>query len=189
MKSDTGRSLPPGQHVVRGLPVLDLGTVPHIYLASWRLTITGLVEKPLELSWEGFMTMPMVSVRADFHCVTHWSKLDNLWEGVLFQELAARVDPSREARYVMVNCYDGFATNLPLEILLDPSVLLAYHHNNVELTAEHGWPLRLVVPQRYAWKSAKWVKGLEFMAEDRPGFWEQRGYHNDADPWKEERYS
>ena len=120
--------------------------------------------------------------------MTRWSKLDNLWEGVTFRELAAQVRPLPEASHVLAHCYDGFTTNIPLEVLMDNDVLLAYRHDGVDLPQVHGWPLRLVVPKRYAWKSAKWISGLEFLAQDRPGFWEQRGYHNDADPWKEERY-
>jgi DMSO/TMAO reductase YedYZ molybdopterin-dependent catalytic subunit len=153
------------------------------------LRVSGLLEDPLSLTWEEFRSLPTLSLQADFHCVTHWSRLDNLWEGVSFRELATRVRPHAEARYVMVHCYDGFTTNLPLAVLLDQDVLLAYRHDGAELAPEHGWPLRLVVPKRYAWKSAKWVERLEFLAQDQPGFWEQRGYHNDADPWAEERYA
>lgn len=180
--------IPPGQQVVSGFPVLHYGGVPKIDLASWRLRIRGLVGKPLELAWPDFLDFPQSSFQADFHCVTHWTRLDNLWEGVTFRELAAQVRPLPEASHVLAHCYDGFTTNIPLEVLMDHDVLLASRHDGAALTPVHGWPLRLVVPKRYAWKSAKWVSGLEFLAQDRPGFWEQRGYHNDADPWKEERY-
>lgn len=180
--------VPPGQRVVEGFPVLHYSRVPRINLATWRLHVHGLVETPLDLTWEDFLELPQVSLKADFHCVTHWTRLDNLWEGVTFRELAAQVRPLPEASHVLAHCYDGFTTNIPLEVLMDHDVLLARRHDGADLPQMHGWPLRLVVPKRYAWKSAKWVSGLEFLAQDRPGFWEQRGYHNDADPWKEERY-
>jgi DMSO/TMAO reductase YedYZ molybdopterin-dependent catalytic subunit len=126
---------------------------------------------------------------ADIHCVTTWSKLDTKWEGVLFRELMDSVEVNPEARFVMVHCEQGFTTSVPLEVLMDDDVLLAYRYDDQSLTPEHGYPLRLVVPKKYFWKSAKWVRGLELMAQDRLGFWEVRGYHNSADPWKEERYS
>ncbi len=180
--------VPPGQRVVDGFPVLHYSGVPRINLATWRLHVHGLVETPLDLTWEDFLELPQVTLKADFHCVTRWSKLDNLWEGVTFQELAGRAKPLPEASHVLVYGYDGFTTNIPLDVLMDHDVLLARRHNGADLHQEHGWPLRLVVPKRYAWKSAKWVSVLEFLSQDRPGFWEQRGYHNNADPWKEERY-
>lgn len=181
--------VPPGQRVVEGFPILHYDGVPRIDLAAWRLRLYGLVEAPLHLTWEELLALPQASIRADFHCVTTWSKLGNLWEGVAFGELAARARPRPEAAHVLAHCYDGFTTNVPLEVLMDEDVLLARRHNGADLTPDHGWPLRLVVPKRYAWKSAKWVSGLEFLARDRPGFWEQRGYHNRGDPWQEERYS
>lgn len=180
--------VPPGQRLTEGFPVLHYSGVPRIQLATWRLNVHGLVEAPLDLTWEDFLALPQVSLQADFHCVTRWSRLDNLWEGVAVQELAARARPLADASHVLVHSYDGFTTNIPLEVLMDQDVLLARRHNGADLPQEHGWPLRLVVPKRYAWKSAKWVSGLEFLPHDRPGFWEQRGYHNNADPWKEERY-
>ena len=180
--------VPPGQYVTEEFPVLHLGPVPKFDPESWEFRIFGQVESPLILSYQGLMRLPKVEVAADFHCVTGFSKLDNRWAGVTFKELIGRVRLKPEARYVTVHCDAGYTTNLPLEVIKDDGVLFAYCHNGQALTPEHGWPLRLVVPKRYAYKSAKWVRGLEFMREDRPGFWEQRGYHNEADPWKEERY-
>ncbi len=181
--------VPPGQHLTYDFPVLHYGNVPRIELASWRLRIYGLVREPLELTWEQFLRLPQVEVRSDFHCVTMWSKLDNVWEGVLFRNIASLVSPRPEALYVVAHGYGGFTTNLPLSVLMDDDVLLARRHNGADLTPDHGWPLRLVVPKRYAWKSAKWLNGLEFLDHDEPGFWEQHGYHNNGDPWREERYS
>ncbi|MEE9198374.1 MAG: molybdopterin-dependent oxidoreductase, partial [Dehalococcoidia bacterium] len=169
--------------------VLTAGVTPKIDLSTWTLRFTGLVEGPLELTHTQFLALPRKRVSADFHCVTGWSRLDNEWEGVGFRELMGRVRPKPEARYVMVLCYGGYTTNLPLEALLDDDTLLALRHNGEDLTPEHGWPLRLVVPKRYSWKSAKWVREFDFMDEDEPGFWEVRGYHNDGDPWREERLS
>lgn len=180
--------IPPGQYLTEDFPVLHYGSVPRIHLSTWRLRIFGLVREPLELTWEQFVAWPQTKVEADFHCVTHFSKLDNLWEGVLFREIAALVRPLPEALYVVAHGCGGFTTNLPLEELMDEDVLLARRHNGADLTPDHGWPLRLVVPKLYAWKSAKWLSGLEFLDHDQPGFWEQNGYHNHGDPWKEERY-
>ena len=179
--------IPPGQMVTVRFPVLHVGPVPPFDPQTWNFRAFGLVEEEVTLSYQEFMDLPKVKVVADFHCVTRWSRLDNEWEGVSFRELMRRIRP--QAKYVLVHCHGGYTTNLPLEALLDEDVLLAYRHDGKDLSPEHGWPLRLVVPKRYAWKSAKWVRGLEFMEEDRPGYWEERGYHNRGDPWKEERYA
>lgn len=144
-------------------------------------------EEPLELTYDEFMALPKVTIKSDIHCVTRWSRLDNLWEGVEFKELMKLINPKPEGQYVMVHGAKGFTTNVPLEYLIDDDVLFACKHEGKDLTPEHGWPLRLVVPKLYFWKSAKWVAGLEFMDEDRPGFWEKSGYHMRGDPWKEER--
>jgi len=181
--------VPPGQWVTKEWPVLHYGSVPAINLATWDFTVFGLVEEPLRLTYQQFMSLPRVQVKADVHCVTHWTLLDSTWEGVGFRELMKLIKPKPEARFVMVHCEQGFTTNLPLAVLMDDDVLFAYRRNGEDLTPEHGWPLRLVVPKKYFWKSAKWVRGLEFMAEDRLGFWEQAGYHNDADPWQEQRFA
>jgi DMSO/TMAO reductase YedYZ molybdopterin-dependent catalytic subunit len=181
-----GERVPPGQFVSRKLPVLTYGPRPHIELASWRLRVFGLLEREIELDWDGFKALPWVSLQADFHCVTQWSALDNVWEGVMFSHIAGLVTPAAGARFVMAHCYGGYTTNLPIEAALEG--LLAHKHDGQPLTPDHGWPLRLVVPSRYGWKSAKWLNGLEFMRDDRPGFWETRGYNNNGDPWKEERF-
>ncbi len=181
--------LPPSQRLARRWPVLTYGETPLVETDTWRLRLFGEVEKPVVFTWDEVMAMPQADVRADMHCVTRWSKLDNVWQGVLLREILERVRLKPAARYVMVHAYGGYTTNLPLAVLDDDDVLLAHSHNGEPLTREHGYPLRLVVPKRYAWKSAKWVNGLEFMAHDRSGFWERNGYHNDGDPWKEERYS
>jgi DMSO/TMAO reductase YedYZ molybdopterin-dependent catalytic subunit len=181
--------VPPGQRLVDHLPVLHHGRVPSFDPATWDLRLAGLVKEEKRFSHEQIATLPRVRILADIHCVTGWSKLDTVWEGVAFRELLRHVRLMPKARYVLVRCEHGFTTNLPLETLMDGDVLLACRYNDAPLTPEHGYPLRLVVPKRYFWKSAKWVRVVQFMAQDRPGFWEQRGYHNRGDPWKEERYS
>ena len=148
----------------------------------------GLVERERELTWQDFTSLPWSTITADFHCVTQWSRLNNHWEGVLFRDLMKEVKPKSQAAFVMVHCYGGYTTNMPVAALMEEDVILAHKHDGRELAPEHGGPLRLVVPKRYGWKSAKWVNGLEFVAMDNPGFWETRGYNNNADPWKEERF-
>jgi DMSO/TMAO reductase YedYZ molybdopterin-dependent catalytic subunit len=184
-----GDRLPPNQKVVDDWPVLTYGATPRIDLEKWRLRLFGEVEEEKEFTWQEFLALPRVTVRSDVHCVTGWSKMDNEWEGVLGKELLKHVRLRPAAKSVMVHCYGGYTTNVLLDDLLRDDVLLAYRHNGQDLTPEHGWPLRLVVPHLYFWKSAKWVRGLEFLPEDRPGFWETYGYHIRGDPWKEERYS
>lgn len=181
--------IPSGQVVTRKFPVLHVGSIPPFDPQRWDFQVFGLVEEEVVFSYQEFMSLPKVEMLSDFHCVTRWSRLGNVWEGVSFRELMKHIKPRPEARYVMVHSDGGYTTNLPLPALLDDDVLFAYGHDGRDLTPEHGWPLRLVVPKRYAWKSAKWVRGLEFMEHDRPGYWEARGYHNDGDPWKEERYA
>ena len=181
--------IPPGQRLTDKFPVLHYGSVPQFDRATWDLKVFGLVEEPLTLSYDQFLELPVTRIVTDIHCVTTWSKLDTTWEGVLFRELMNSVQVDPEARFVMVHCEQDFTTNVPLEVLMDDDVLLAYRYDDQPLSPEHGYPLRLVVPKKYFWKSAKWIRGLELMAQDRLGFWEVRGYHNNADPWKEERYS
>lgn len=181
--------VPPGQVVTQKWPILHAGEVPRIDLATWDLRVFGLVDQPLRFTWEEFQALPRTDLRCDIHCVTRWSRLDNTFEGVSFDELDRRAQPRSEARYVLVHAENGFTTNVPLEELRKPGVLLADRHDGAPLTREHGWPLRLVIPHLYFWKSAKWIRGLEFLAHDRPGFWEQYGYHMHGDPWNEERYS
>ena len=180
--------VPPGQFVTGGWPVLHYGSVPRTDLATWTLRIWGLVENPVEWNWEQFKALPRHRLETDIHCVTRWSKLDMGWEGVPVSHVLEVVRPKPEARFVIAHAEAGFTANLPIEAIMDDDVLLADTADGTELTPEHGWPLRLMVPKRYFWKSAKWLRGLEFVAEDRPGFWEQNGYNNNADPWREERY-
>ncbi|MBI2170695.1 MAG: sulfite oxidase-like oxidoreductase [Chloroflexi bacterium] len=182
------RPAPPGQYVTDKFPVLSYEDTPKIDLTTWRFRVFGLVEKEVSWSWQEFMALPQAAITRDFHCVTQWTRLDNLWEGIPFREVARRVQPKPEAKYVMVHCYGGYTTNLPLDVLMEEDVLFAYQHDGKPLEPDHGGPMRLVVPSRYGWKSAKWVNGLELMAEDDPGFWERLGYHTNADPWKEERF-
>lgn len=184
-----GDRLPPGQKVVEDWPVLTYGGVPVVDKAQWRLRLSGLVENELELDWAQFTSLPTVTVRCDVHCVTGWSRMDNDFEGVAWQELMKMAKPLPRAEAVLVHCYGGYTTNLLLSDLNGPGALLAYKHDGKELPARHGGPCRLVAPHLYFWKSAKWVRGLEFIERDRPGFWEQFGYHMRGDPWKEERYS
>ncbi|MEZ6051027.1 MAG: sulfite oxidase-like oxidoreductase [Planctomycetaceae bacterium] len=189
---DTRREnrIPPGQFRTRKWPVLHYGSVPHIGLAEWRLDILGLVEQHLSFNWEEFQALPRVKVFSDFHCVTQWSRLGNVWEGVSVRELMDRVGIRPEARFVIPMGYDrGWTTNLPLSDFLQEDVLLADTHDGEPIDADHGGPVRLMVPQLYAWKSAKWIKSLELTSEDRPGYWERGGYHHHGDPWTEERFS
>jgi DMSO/TMAO reductase YedYZ molybdopterin-dependent catalytic subunit len=180
--------LPPGQYLTKGWPVLHYGDVPRTRLPGWTFRVWGLVEQPREWSYEQLLALAEARVECDIHCVTRWSKYDNVFEGVPFLTVAERVQPRPEARYVMVHAENGFTANLPLPDLMRDTVLFAHRHNGRDLEPDHGWPLRLVVPHLYFWKSAKWVRGLEFLAEDAPGFWEGYGYHMRGDPWKEERY-
>jgi DMSO/TMAO reductase YedYZ molybdopterin-dependent catalytic subunit len=181
--------LPPGQSATLKWPVLHYGSVPKFDPAAWEFRTFGLVEVPVKLSWEEFMKLPRVQVTADFHCVTRWSRFDNRWEGVPFRALCELTRPKAEAAYVLVHAAEGYTTNVPLRDLLDDHVLLAFRHDGAPLASEHGGPLRLVVPKLYAWKSAKWVVGLEFLAQDRLGFWEKNGYHRYGDPFKEQRHA
>jgi DMSO/TMAO reductase YedYZ molybdopterin-dependent catalytic subunit len=182
--------LPPMQSQARTWPVLHYCGVPTIDLQEWRLEIRGLVGSPISFTWQEFQSLPRVKVLADFHCVTRWSHLDNLWEGVTVHELMMRAGGVRpEANFVIAHgCDEGYTTNLPLADLLNEDVLVADRHDGEPLTPEHGWPARLVVPRLYAWKSAKWLQAIEFVAADQPGTWEQAGYHNHGDPWTEERH-
>jgi len=181
--------LPPGQHLVKGFPVLDLGNQPDVPLERWSLDINGLVENPVTWDWQDFMGQPQIRLVSDFHCVTTWSTFDNRWEGVSFKHLLDVVRPKAGAKYVLFGSYDGYSTDVPLSFLNDDDVLIAHRWNDQPLTREHGGPARMVIPKRYGWKSAKWVKEMVFLAEDRPGFWEVRGYSNTANPWTEDRYS
>ena len=187
---DAGSSrLPPGQVETKKFPVLSASATPDISLETWRLRVWGLVAEPREFTWDEMMQLPRQRQVNDIHCVTRWSKLDTVWEGVPFREIAALVTPLPAATYVMQHAYGGYTTNLPLEELLDDDVLLAFRHDDAPLEPAHGGPLRMLVPKLYFWKSAKWLNGLEFLAEDEAGYWESYGYHNHGDPWTEERFS
>jgi len=181
--------LPPGQHLTKGFPVLDLGIQPDIPLDQWRLKVEGLVRNPMELTWEKFNQLPQIEDVSDFHCVTTWSKYDCRWGGVPFTEIYERADPEPEAKYVFFTSYDDYTTNLPLDQLLDDDVLIATRFEGEPITREHGGPARIIVPKLYGWKGAKFVRKIEFMAEDKLGFWEIRGYSNTADPFTEDRFA
>ena len=180
--------LPPGQYLTEKWPVLHAGSVPRTDLATWDFRVWGEVEAPLTLSWDDFRALPATEITLDIHCVTRWSRFDTSFRGVHWRELAPLVRPKPSARFVVAHAEQGFTSNVPLEFLEDEQALLAYQADGAPLTPDHGWPLRLVIPRKYFWKSAKWLRGIELLASDRPGFWERYGYHNDADYWKEERY-
>ena len=183
---DTRREnrMPPGQSRTRKWPVLDAHGTPLIELATWAFAVDGLVEQPMQWSLDEFMQLPAVKVYADFHCVTRWSRLDNVWSGVSTREVARLAGMKAEAKFVVAFGYDnGWTTNLPLEYFLAEDSLFAWSHDGQPIPPEHGGPVRLIVPQLYAWKSAKWVKGIRFLAEDQAGFWEEGGYHMRGVPW------
>jgi DMSO/TMAO reductase YedYZ molybdopterin-dependent catalytic subunit len=181
--------VPPGQRVTRGWPVLHEGGVPRFDRASWHFDISGHVDRPLRLSYDELMTLDHIEMRSDFHCVTGWSKLDNVWAGVKAAYVLGLASPKSGAGHVLVHGEHGYTANVPLSAMLQGDALLAWRHNGKDLEPKHGWPLRLVVPSLYAWKSVKWVRAFEVLESDRRGYWEVRGYHNQADPWREERYS
>jgi DMSO/TMAO reductase YedYZ molybdopterin-dependent catalytic subunit len=181
--------LPPGQYLTEKWPVLHAGSVPSVDLDRWDLRIFGEVGAPLTLTWRQLVELPVTEVTTDIHCVTRWSRFDVPFRGVHWRDLAPLVEPDPSARFVVAHSEHGYTANLPLEALEAPDSLLAYEADGEPLTPDHGYPLRLLVPDRYFWKSAKWLRGLELTRDDRPGFWERYGYHNDADPWREERYA
>jgi DMSO/TMAO reductase YedYZ molybdopterin-dependent catalytic subunit len=186
---DTDRDrTPPGQHLTKGFPVLTYGATPAINTESWQLKVWGTVE-PTQFSWQDMMAMPQSEFTADFHCVTTWSKLDVSWRGIKVTDFMAQVEVTTDTKHVLVHCYGGYTTNLAIEDFLRPNNFFAHQLFDQPLPAEHGGPMRLVVPHLYAWKSAKWVNGLEFTTQQELGFWERNGYHHRGDPWTEERYS
>jgi len=189
--SDTLRSerIPPGQNETVDWPVLHYGSVPKVDISKWMFTISGSVETELKLNYQQFASLPQEKVFSDIHCVTGWSRLNNCWEGVSTKAVGDLVEILPDAKFVLVRAEKGFTTNLSLSDFFQPDVLFALKHDGEILTSAHGYPVRLIVPRLYFWKSAKWVTGIEFMAEDKRGFWESHGYHNRGDPWQEERYS
>jgi DMSO/TMAO reductase YedYZ molybdopterin-dependent catalytic subunit len=180
--------LPPGQREVKNWPVLDLGIQPDVPASRWRLDVEGLVETPVSFGWAEFMRLTQTTMTSDIHCVTAWSRYDNRWDGVTTRALLEIVKPKPEARFVIQHSYDGYDVNVPLADFAGDDVLLAHSWQGEAISREHGGPVRLVLPGLYFWKSAKWLTRLDFVAEDRPCFWEQRGYHMRGDPWQEERY-
>lgn len=188
-KANVNVRIPAGQTEVKNFPVLDLGIRPEVTAQNWKLRVYGLVENEVNIDWTAFQALPQVTDISDFHCVTHWSQLDMDWQGVRAQNILALAAPLHNAKFVTLHSYDGYTTNLALEALLDDDVIVAHSVLGQPLTREHGGPVRMVVPKRYAWKSAKWLQAIELHAEDRPGFWEVRGYHNYADPFLEQRFS
>jgi DMSO/TMAO reductase YedYZ molybdopterin-dependent catalytic subunit len=183
------KRLPPGQYLTDKWPVLHAGSVPLVDLATWRFRITGDVEQAVELTWQEFNELPRSAHVQDIHCVTRWSRFDARFEGVHWQELVKLCRPRGTARFAIAQAEHDFTSNVPLSSLEDDQALLATHADGEPLTPDHGYPLRLIVPGKYFWKSAKWLRGIELSPVDRPGFWERYGYHNDADPWQEQRYS
>ena len=184
-----GDRVPPNQKVTERFPVFTSGSTPRVDTKDWTFGVVGAVEEELSFTWDEFQALPQTTITTDIHCVTGWSKLDTTWEGVAFRDLMELIKPKAEGRFVMVHCHGGYTTNLPLDDLMEQNVLFAHHHNGEPLDVEHGAPCRLVVPHLYFWKSAKWVRGIQFVDQDNPGFWEQYGYHMRGDPWKEERHS
>lgn len=188
-KPNANARIPAGQKEVNNFPILDLGMKPWIGTAEWRLRVFGLVEQEITLDWAQFMALPQMDDVSDFHCVTRWSQLDMRWRGVQVRELLNLVKPLENAKFATMHGHDGYTTNLPIEALLDDDVLVAHQWDGDLIARDHGGPARMIVPKRYAWKGAKWLKAIELHEFDRPGFWEVRGYHNEADPWLEQRFS
>ena len=180
--------LPPGQSLTLDFPVLHVGRTPVFNPATWSLRVFGEVEREMSWTWQEFTALPTVTQTVDIHCVTRWSKFDTVWEGVRFSEFIKLFGVKPTAKYVIAHCDGGYTTNTPLEIMLDDDVMLAYKFDGKPLEPDHGYPLRTLVPKRYFWKSAKWLRALEFSPVDRPGYWEQGGYHNNGDPFREERF-
>ncbi len=180
--------LPPGQYLTEKWPVLHAGSVPDTDLATWDFRVWGEVDEPLQLSWEAFSALPTVEITQDIHCVTRWSRFDTTFRGVPWSAIRERIGQRPSARYAIAHAEQGYTANVPASFLDAEGAMLATHADGEPLGLEHGWPLRLVIPGKYFWKSAKWLRGIELSATDKPGFWERYGYHNEADPWMEERY-
>ena len=180
--------VPPGQYLTEKWPVLHAGDVPHVDIATWTLQLTGEVEAPMSLTYDQLRALPATEVTADIHCVTRWSRFDAQFKGVHWRELAQLCRPKPTANFAIAHAEQGFASNMPLSALEDEHALVVYEADGEPLTPDHGWPVRLVIPSKYFWKSAKWLTGIELSSTDKPGFWERYGYHNDADFWNEQRY-
>lgn len=188
LPEDVQRRVPPGQYLTEKWPVLHYGPIPGFDPKKWDFRVWGRVENEMRLTWDEFQTLDQTLVQADMHCVTTWSKLDQKWEGIPFKKIVEMAKPLSDAKFVISHCEYGFTANVPIEATQDDDVLIALRANGAPLTPEHGSPARLVIPKLYAWKSAKWLRGIEFATTDKPGFWERNGYNNRGDPWKEERY-
>ncbi|MCB9771875.1 MAG: molybdopterin-dependent oxidoreductase [Candidatus Omnitrophica bacterium] len=182
-------TLPPGQRQVPNWPVLDLGVVPKISLDQWTLTVKGEVNNPFVMNWKEFQALPQVKDVSDFHCVTGWSRMDNHWEGVRFSTIVEKAKLKAAAKFVLMTGYDEYFTNLRLEEAMDDDVLLVHKWEGLPLPTEHGGPLRMITPRKYAWKGSKWIKDIIFLPQDQRGFWELRGYSNSAEPWDDDRYA
>lgn len=189
LPSHAAARVPPHQRVTRGWPVLHEGPIPRFDPTTWRFAIDGACDEPYEINYDELKAFPNVEMTSDFHCVTGWSKLDNLWQGVQTKELLERARPRNDAAHVLLHAEYGYTANVPIDRLLADDALVTWMHNGRDLAPKHGYPLRALVPKLYAWKSVKWVRRFELLTEDQRGFWEVRGYHNRADPWLEERYS
>jgi DMSO/TMAO reductase YedYZ molybdopterin-dependent catalytic subunit len=187
-RDDGSDRLPPGQYLTKKWPVLSYERTPKFDTDTYRFRVWGEVEQPFELTWDELLALPRTSVTTDIHCVTTWSRYDNVWEGVHIREILQRARPTAKAHFAMEHSWTGYTTNLPLDALDQQDVLIALKHDGQAIEDEHGGPVRMVVPRLYFYKSAKWLNGIEFLEKDQPGFWEIRGYSNAADPWKEERY-
>ena len=188
LPAETAARVPPGQYLTQKWPVLHYGPVPPFNAKTWDLRVFGNVENEFKLNWEEFQKLDQTTVTADMHCVTTWSRLDQHWEGIPFSKIVELAKPKADSKFVIAHSEYGFTANTPIEYCLRDDCLIALRANGEPLTAEHGSPARLVVPRLYAWKSAKWLRGIEFSEVDKPGFWERNGYHNTGDPWKEQRY-
>ncbi|EKD95431.1 MAG: hypothetical protein ACD_24C00490G0005 [uncultured bacterium] len=180
---------PPGQYLTQQFPILDLGIRPPLELADFKLKLSGEIENPTELTSERFLSLPSKVIKRDFHCVTRWSKFDLNWRGIPFKEIAVLAKPKKEVVHVIFESRDGYTTNITMEEALKDDVIVAYELEGQPIPLIHGGPVRMIIPQLYGWKSAKFLNGIRFVVKDQPGFWEMRGYNNHADPWKEERYS
>ena len=188
LPADVQKRVPPGQYLTEKWPVLHYGPIPTFDPKRWDFRVFGAVENEIKLNWDEFQKLEQTAVTADMHCVTTWSRLDQKWEGIPFSKIVELAKPTPDAKFVIAHSEYGFTANIPIEYCLRDDCLIALRANGAPLTAEHGSPARLVVPRLYAWKSAKWLRGIEFSETDKSGFWERNGYHNTGDPWKEQRY-